>query len=244
MPTQTNRTQAIQETADGLRVLVVEDDPALGATTRRRLRDLGFDVTLSDDGSKALAFIEKAVFDVIVLDLMLPGVSGMDILGGIRSRGILTPVIVVSGQDDLEIRVEALELGADDFLIKPFEYQELHARIKAVLRRAGERGRYLLEVDDLVFDCVKREAKRAGTKLELRPKEADLLEFLLRNRNKVIPRSEILKAVWEVAFDPGTNIVDVYISYLRSSVDKYSSRPLIHTIRGRGFMLMDPPPQS
>lgn len=223
-------------------ILIVEDDEALGLALKHRLGRKGYQVILATDASSAAAVLSSRAVDLIVLDVMLPGMHGDDFLVDVRKRGTTIPVLVISALTTQDIRIELLNNGADDFLVKPFDFDELLARIVAILRRTQAVSEVILKADDLVFDCIRRSASRGGRRIDLRPKEADLLELFLRNPNKMLTRSEILKSVWGVSFDPGTNIVDVYVSYLRTSVDKISPRQLIHTVRGKGFMLLDPPP--
>lgn len=194
---------------------------------------------IAGDGVAAEERARRGEFHLIVLDLNLPRKSGLDVLRDLRADSYMTPVLILTAVDGVEHRIEGLKLGADDYLIKPFDSGELQARIDAVVRRSGSSKTSILQAADLLMDVVKRTVERAGQRISLSDKEFALLEFLLRNKNQILTRKRLIEQVWGYQFDTGTNIVDVYISYLRQSVDKGYPKKLIHTMHGEGFILVD-----
>jgi DNA-binding response OmpR family regulator len=196
-------------------------------------------VEISGDGIAGEEKARRGEYHLIVLDLNLPKKSGLDVLRDLRADSYMTPVLILTAVDGVENRIEGLKLGADDYLIKPFDSGELLARIEAVSRRSGFSKTTLLQAGDLLVDVVKRTVERAGQKISLSDKEFSLLEFLLRNKNQILTRKRLIEQVWGYQFDTGTNIVDVYISYLRQAVDKGYPKKLIHTMHGEGFILVD-----
>ncbi len=220
-----------------MKVLVVEDDRTVGQFVQRGLEEQRIQVDLVADGPEALLAASEAPYDVIVLDLRLPKLSGVEVLRTLRDRGVTTPVLVLTAQDALESKVQALRIGADDYVTKPFAFEELLARVEALGRRPQAIRPPVLEVADLVIDTGAREVRRGGQTIELTPKEYAVLEYLARNQGRVLSRTLITEYAWDYHFDPGTNIVDVVITRLRKKVDHGHQPKLIHTVRGVGYVL-------
>lgn len=223
-----------------MRVLVVEDEKKTASFVRKALQAEGFAVDVCHDGDDALAAARGTPFDVIVLDIMLPGRDGLGVLKQLRERKNPTPVLLLSARGEVNERVEGLNAGADDYLPKPFELSELIARVRALLRRNNENKSTLLRVADLALDTTTHEAQRAGRKIELTAREYRLLEFLMRSAGRLCGRMMILEKVWDYDFDPGTNLVDVYVRRLREKIDADFEAKLLHTVRGSGYMLKEP----
>ena len=221
-----------------MRILVVEDEAKISAFLARGLSEEGHrvDVAPSVEQARALAAED---FDLLIVDRMLPDGDGLQVVRELRRQGRTTPAICLTARDRLEERVEGLYGGADDYLVKPFDFAELLARIAAVTRRSPTAER--IEIGDLVIDLAGRRVSRAGRPLQLTSQEFDLLRYLAENKGRVLSRTRILDAVWGVTHDPRTNLVDVYVSYLRAKIDKGSERPLLHTVRGAGYVLEDRP---
>lgn len=222
-----------------IKILLVEDEKKLARSMERQLNRQGFDVELAFDGGDAERKALNDQFGLIILDLGLPVKSGLDVLQTLRSRSYATPVLIVSARDQVNDRVQGLRLGADDYLPKPFDSNELLARIEAILRRSGSSSISILKAGDLVMDLVNRTVRRGDKTISLSPREFALLEFFLRNKNQILTRARIAEQVWGYTFETGTNIVDVYVSYVREAVDKEFPKKLIQTIHGQGFMLQD-----
>jgi heavy metal response regulator len=223
-----------------MRVLVVEDEKKTASFVRKALQAEGFAVDVCHDGDDALAAARGTPFDVIVLDIMLPGRDGLGVLKQLRERKNSTPVLLLSARGEVNERVEGLNAGADDYLPKPFELSELIARVRALLRRNNENKSTLLRVADLALDTTTHEAQRAGRKIELTAREYRLLEFLMRSAGRLCGRMMILEKVWDYDFDPGTNLVDVYVRRLREKIDTDFEAKLLHTVRGSGYVLKEP----
>ncbi len=222
-----------------MRALVVEDDAAIRRFLKKGLREASFAVDVADDGSVGyeMACVER--YDIIILDLMLPGRDGLSILKDLRSSGNVTPVICLTARDAVEDRVEGLDLGADDYLSKPFSFAELLARIRALLRRGRTVVNSPIKVADLTIDLLAHSVERAGKRIDLSAREYALLEYMARHVGEVLARTMILEHVWDMNQDPLTNVVDVHINRLRKKVDHGFSQPLIHTIRGVGYVLRE-----
>jgi len=220
-----------------VRVLVVEDDRTVGQFVQRGLEEQGMQVELVGDGREGLERATAGEFDLIVLDLRLPSLSGVEVLRTLRDRGITMPVLVLTAQDAVESKVQALRTGADDYVTKPFAFEELLARVEAVARRPKAIAPPTLKVADLEIDTASREIRRAGRLLDVTPKEYSVLEYLARNRGRVMSRTLITEYAWGYHFDPGTNVVDVVINRLRKKVDQGFSPKLIHTVRGVGYVI-------
>jgi DNA-binding response OmpR family regulator len=220
-----------------MRILVVEDDRAVASFVKRGLESEQYAVDVAADGEEAQSLIEAAGFDLVVLDLVLPKVDGLDVLKHIRSRKPSPPVLILSGRARVEDRVKGLDLGADDYLTKPFSFSELAARVRALLRRNPNSFDIILRVADLELDRAERVVKRGGRRIDLTPREFALLEYLMRNAERPVTRAMIIEHVWNFSFDTMTNVVDVYINYLRKKVDQGFERKLIHTVRSVGYEL-------
>ena len=222
-----------------MRVLVVEDQRKTASFIRHALVAEGFAVDVAPDGESALELAGEAPFDAIVLDIMLPGRDGLSVLRLLRERQMRTPVLLLSARGEVNERVEGLNAGADDYLPKPFSLDELIARVRALGRRGAEQPSPLLRVADLTLDTLSRTARRAGTAVELSAREFRLLELLMRSPGRVCSRMIILEKVWDYTFDPGSNVVDVYISRLREKLDAGREPKLLHTVRGIGYVIKE-----
>ncbi len=221
-----------------MKILIAEDDPDVAQSLQRGLREEGFVVDVVNDGNGALERVLADLCDLLILDASLPGLDGWDVLRQLRLEGDRIPVIMVTARDAIEDRVRGLSLGADDYVVKPFAFSELTARVRAVLRRRGEkRIAETLSYDDLSLDMEKSKTTRQGQAIELSPKELQLLELLLRHADKVLSRTYIAERVWDISFDGDSNVVDVYVWRLRAKVDGPFERKLIQTVRGRGYVL-------
>jgi two-component system OmpR family response regulator len=222
-----------------MRVLVVEDDAIIAGFVAQGLREAGFTVDLAGDGATAFAMATDEPYDLAIVDVMLPELDGLSLIEQLRGRGVRTPVLILTAQRSVDERVEGLQRGGDDYLTKPFAFPELLARVQALLRRAQGAGpeSARLVVGDLVLDRLTRVVEREGRPLDLRPREFGVLELLMRNAGKVVSKTMILSQVWGYSFDPGSNVVDVVIFRLREKVDKGFQAPMIHTIRGAGYVL-------
>jgi DNA-binding response OmpR family regulator len=220
-----------------VKILVVEDDRTVGQYVLRGLTEQGFQTDLVADGNEALSAASQASYDLIVLDLRLPGMSGFEVLRTLRDRGNTTPILVLTAQDAVDFKVQALRAGADDYVTKPFAFEELLARVEALGRRPKQIAPKSLKVGDLELDVGTREVSRAGRRLELTPKEYAVLEYLMRHAGRVMSRTLITEYAWDYHFDPGTNIVDVVINRLRKKVDAGHPTKLIHTVRGVGYVI-------
>ena len=222
-----------------MKVLVIEDDPTVGNFVRRGLEEQRWGVQLVADGEEGEQLAASEAFDVVILDMRLPGKSGMDVLRSLRARGFERPVLVLTAQDAVDAKVTTLRAGADDYVTKPFAFEELLARVEALARRPRALASPLLRVADLELDLGTREVRRDGTPIELTPKEFAVLEYLMRHAGRVMSRTLITEYAWGYHFDPGTNIVDVVINHLRKKIDAGQERKLIHTVRGVGYVVKD-----
>jgi len=220
-----------------MRILVAEDDAPLADFLRQRLVQEQFAVQLASDGIEAQRLAADQAFDLVILDLNLPGAAGLDVLRNIRSHKPDLPVMVVTGSSQVEERVRGLDAGADDYLAKPFAFAELAARIRAVLRRGNRPANAVLTIADLAVDRVNHTVRRAGHNIELSPKEFALLEYLMRHAGQPVTRTAIVEQVWKLNFNTMTNVVDVYINYLRRKVDTGYDHALIRTVRGVGYQI-------
>lgn len=219
-----------------MRILIAEDDEALGRFVRRGLEAEHYVVDVSTDGEQARCLAQDVAYDLLLLDLTLPQLDGIAVLRQVRVRKPSLPVLVLSARSRVEERVQCLDLGADDFVAKPFAFAELSARIRALLRRCHTANEAVLEVSDLRLDRLARVVERAGRRIDLTAKEFALLEYLMKNAGRRITRSMIAEHVWSMSFDSASNLVDVYIAYLRRKIDSLEP-PLIHTVRGVGYLL-------
>jgi two-component system, OmpR family, response regulator len=222
-----------------MRVLVVEDEPKMAALVARGLREDGHTANVADRGETALWMAEADEYDAIVLDVMLPGLDGFETCRRLRERGVWSPVLMLTARDAITDRVDGLDAGADDYLVKPFSFAELSARLRALSRRAPVERPARLEVGDLRLDPAQRRAWRGDVELDLSTKEFALLETMMRRPGVVLSRSELLHSGWDLAFEPQSNVVDVYIRYLREKIDRPFARRSIETVRGAGYRLRD-----
>ena len=220
-----------------MRILLVEDEPKTAAFLRKGLAENSFVVDATGQGDEGLYLARTISYDLIVLDVMLPALDGWAILRALRHEGKQTPVLYLTARDSVNDRVKGLELGADDYLVKPFAFSELLARVRSILRRGPARLSETIRVADLEVDVVRLRARRAGQRLDLTPKEFALLTLLARRAGDVLSRTLIAEQVWDVNFDSDTNVVDVHVRHLRSKVDEPFERKLIHTVRGVGYVL-------
>lgn len=221
-----------------MRILVVEDEPKTGDYLKQGLTEAGFMVDLARDGLDGLHLALTEAYELAVLDVMLPGIEGWQVLQGIRKAGKDMPVLFLTARDSVDDRVKGLELGADDYLVKPFAFSELLARVRTLLRRGSKtKEADVLRAADLELDLMRRRVTRAGKKIDLTSKEFSLLELLLRRQGEVLPRSLIASQVWDMNFDSDTNVIEVAIRRLRAKVDDSFELKLIHTVRGMGYVL-------
>ena len=224
-----------------MRVLVVEDDSEVGSYIVKGLKESGHTVDLAADGKQGLFLATTEPYDVMILDRMLPHVDGMTIINTLRACNILTPVLFLSAKSKVEDRVSGLRAGADDYLTKPFAFEELLARVEILAQRKSQATQQAttLSCADLSVDLLSREVSRAGRRIELQAREFRLLEYLLRNKGRVVTRTMLLENVWDYTFDPQTNLIDVHISRLRQKIEKNFNGALIETVRGAGYRMQD-----
>tara|TARA_R100000322_G_scaffold101621_1_gene64332 strand:- start:2151 stop:2831 length:681 start_codon:yes stop_codon:yes gene_type:complete len=224
-----------------VRVLVIEDDQDVASYLVKGLRESDFVVDHAADGKDGLMMAASESYDVMIIDRMLPGMDGLNIIKTVRATGNQTPILILSALGDVDARVEGLRGGGDDYLTKPFSYTELLARMDALARRSKQtsEAETVLNVADLEMDLLARTVKRSGQNIDVQPREFRLLEYLMRHADQVVTRTMLLEKVWDYHFDPQTNVIDVHISRLRSKIDKGFDKPLLHTVRGAGYMLRE-----
>lgn len=223
-----------------MRVLVIEDDRETAQFLQKSLKESGHATDLAGDGESGLSLAETAPYDVLIIDRMLPKLDGLSVVKTLRQSGNRTPVLILSALGEVDDRVKGLRAGGDDYLTKPYAYTELLARIEALSRRAlpeEQETRYI--VGDLILDRLSHRVTRGGEPIILQPREYRLLEYLMKNAGQVVTRTMLLENVWDYHFDPQTNVIDVHVSRLRSKIDKNFEKPLLHTIRGAGYMVRD-----
>ena len=220
-----------------MKLLVVEDDRTVGQYIRRGLEESQYHADLVVDGLEALRLISGGLYDLVILDLRLPGMTGLEVLRTLRDRGNTTPILVLTAQDAVGQKVEALRAGADDYVTKPFSFEEVLARVEALARRPKQLTSPKPTVADLELDQGSREVRRGGRPIELTPKEYAVLEYLMRHPGRVMSRTLITEYAWDYHFDPGTNIVDVVINRLRKKLDAGHDKKLLHTVRGVGYVI-------
>ena len=222
-----------------MRLLVVEDEPSLLSIITKRLKEEGYGVDSAKDGREGENYITSAEYDCIILDIMIPFQDGLTLLRKIRAKNISAPVLLLTAKDSIDDRVTGLDSGADDYLVKPFSFDELLARVRAMLRRHKDKKNTVLSVGDLEMDTITRQVQRGGKGIELTSKEYSILEYFLRNKNRVLTKSQIAEHVWNYDFEYNSNIVEVYVRYLRRKMDEEFENKLIHTIRGGGYVIKD-----
>ena len=222
-----------------MRILLVEDDVQTAGFISKGLREDGHAVDKADNGRDGLFLATTETYDAVILDRMLPALDGLTVLQTLRGTGNVTPVLLLTALGDVDHRVEGLRAGADDYLVKPFAYSELSARLDSIARRGASGGSEptKLRVADLELDLLSREARRGEKRIELQPREFRLLEYLMKQAERVVTRTMLLEAVWDYHFDPQTNVIDVHISRLRQKIDAGFPKPLLHTVRGAGYRL-------
>jgi two-component system OmpR family response regulator len=224
------------------RVLVVEDDVDTADYIAKGLREAGFTVEHVADGRDGLYLASSSSFDAVVMDRMLPGMDGLSVIKALRAGGVETPILILSALAQLDEKVTGLRAGGDDYLTKPFGFSELHARLENLIRRRGGKAvETVLRCADLVMDLLSRKVTRSGKALDLLPREFKLLEYFLRNKDRVVTRTMLLEQVWDYRFDPHTSIIDTHISRLRKKLDDGFDTPLLHTLRGVGYRLSETP---
>jgi len=220
-----------------VKLLIVEDDRTVGQYVQHGFEEQQYQADLVDDGMEALRLISGGMYDLVVLDLRLPGMSGVEVVRTLRDRGVTVPILVLTAQDSVDTKVQALRAGADDYVTKPFAFEELLARVEAISRRPKQMSPPVHKVADLEVDTAMREVRRAGKRIDVTPKEFTVLEYLVRHAGRVMSRTLIAEYAWDYHFDPGTNIVDVVINRLRRKIDQGFSKKLLHTVRGVGYVL-------
>jgi len=226
-----------------MHILVIEDDSDTAAYLSKGLTESGHNVDLAHDGREGLFMALDQPYDTLVVDRMLPGLDGLAVIRTLRNADNKTPVLILSALGEVDARVDGLRAGGDDYLVKPFAFSELLARIEALVRRNSSTGKQetVLKVDNLEIDLLARSVARNGQPIELQPREFRLLEYLMRHSGQVVTRTMLLENVWDYNFDPQTNVIDVHISRLRSKIDKQFEKPLLHTVRGAGYVLRAEP---
>lgn len=224
-----------------MRLLIAEDQKDLNKVLTKRLSAEGYSVDSCADGEDALCYLAAGEFDAVILDIMMPKKSGLEVLREMRNGGDVTPVLLLTARDSVSDRVTGLDAGADDYLVKPFAFEELLARLRVLTRVAAGSATNIFSVGDLSLDAARRIVTRGGREIELSPKEFDILEYLLRHRDTVLSREKIENHVWNFDYSGGTNVVDVYIRYLRKKIDDDFDKKLIHTVRGKGYVLREKP---
>lgn len=220
-----------------VRILLVEDESGIAHFARQGLIEAGYAVDWARDGEEGHDFARSAEYDAMVIDILLPRVSGLDLLTRLRGRGVRTPVLLLTALDGIDDRIRGLDSGADDYLVKPFAFGELLARLRALMRRPPLQSGTVLSVDDLTMDLARREVRRGGRAVQLSHREFTLLEYLMRNAGRVLTRTQIAERVWSFDHCTESNVIDVYIGYLRRKVDRGAKRSLLRTVRGVGYRL-------
>jgi heavy metal response regulator len=224
-----------------MRILVVEDEKKVASFLKKGLEEENYAVDVAHDGEEGLALAQINEYDLVILDIMLPKLDGMEVLRQISSDGSGVPILILTAKDSVEDIVGGLDSGSDDYLTKPFSFAELVARVRALLRRRMMEKTDLLEVDDLTLSLSTHRVKRGGREIELTAKEYGLLEYFMRNPNRILTRTLIAEHVWDYHFDSSTNVIDVYVNYLRKKIDQGFEKKLIHTARGSGYIMKDEP---
>ncbi len=222
-----------------MRILIVEDEKKVAAFIKKGLEEETYAVDVAYDGEEGLFLASESQFDLVILDLMLPKINGLEVLTKLREKKVVTPIILLTAKDSVEDKVTGLNKGADDYLTKPFAFSELLARVRSLLRRGTGDTKTLLKVGDLTLDLVSHKVQRDDDEMELTGKEYSLLEYFMRNEGKVLTRTMIAEHVWDYNFDTFTNVIDVYINHLRKKIDKDYPKKLLHTLRGVGYVMRE-----
>ena len=222
-----------------MRILVVEDEKKVARFIQQGLEEEHYTVEIANDGESGALLAETGTYDLIILDVMLPGINGIDVTRRLRAARIPTPILMLTAKTATEDKVAGLDSGADDYLTKPFAFAELLARVRSLLRRGTLEKTTMLSVADLELDMVTHRARRAGRAIDLTAKEYALLEYFMRNKDRVLSRTIISEHIWDYNFDTGTNLIDVYVSHLRTKIDSGHERKLIHTVRGVGYVMRE-----
>lgn len=232
----------MQDVRKNMKILIVEDEPKVAAFLKQGLEEQANEVTIAYDGYFGKKMALENYYDVILLDLLIPYINGLELCKQLRTEGLKTPILMLTALGTTDDKVVGLDAGADDYLVKPFEFKELLARIRALSKRFTDnvQEQRTLKLHDLELDLNKKTVRRGGKSIDLTAKEYTLLEYLMRNKNRVVSRAEISERVWEINFDTGTNVIDVYINFLRKKVDKEFKIKLIHTMVGMGYIMKDP----
>lgn len=222
-----------------MKILVVEDEKKISDFLKRGLKEEGYSVDIAHDGEQGYFLSSTSDYDLVVLDIMLPKLDGIGLCRKLREEKIFTPVMMLTARDTIKDKVAGLDSGADDYLTKPFAFEEFLARIRALLRKKDSYAVTKMQVSDLVLDLLTHKVSRSGKEIELTTKEYSLLEYFMRNAENVVTRTMIAEHVWDINFDTYTNVIDVYINYLRNKIDRGHKHKLIHTLRGRGYVLKE-----
>jgi len=220
-----------------MRILIAEDEKKISGFIRRGLKEEGYAADIADTGPEALRLAGENPYDLLLLDVMLPGLDGVEVCVRLRAEGFTAPILMLTAKDRVEDKVKGLDSGANDYLTKPFAFEELLARIRALLRAGPAETPTMLKAGEIELDLAAHKALLAGRPLDLSAKEFSLLEYLVRNKDKTVTRTMIAEHVWDINFDTGTNVIDVYINYLRRKLEKSPSKKIIHTVRGKGYIL-------
>jgi len=223
-----------------MKILVIEDEKKVAGFIKRGLEEAGYVAALAKDGEEGLYMAESEEYDLIILDLILPRKNGIEVCKELRQMKVRAPILILSAKDSVDDKVVGLDSGADDYLTKPFAFTELLARVRALLRRGGNLAPVKLQVGDLVLDTITREVSRAGKEIKLTNREYALLEYLMANSGKVLSRTQLSEHVWDYTFDTFSNVIDVYINYLRNKIDRAFDHKLINTVRGAGYIMKPP----
>lgn len=222
-----------------MRILIAEDEKTLNATLKKRLEEQSYSVDACLDGQEALDYLDSAEYDVVLLDIMMPKKSGLEVLRALRKKGRQTPVLLLTAKDSIEDRVDGLDAGADDYLVKPFAFEELMARIRVMLRKKSGQSSNLLSVGDLILDLGTHTVVRDGQPISLSSREFALLRYLVMNQGMILSRDQIEQHIWNYDYEGSSNMIDVYIRYLRKKIDDPFEKKLIHTVRGAGYVLRE-----
>jgi len=222
-----------------MKVLIVEDEKKIASFIKRGLNEEGYSVDMAYDGLEGLDKAMSSVYDIVIIDIMLPKMDGIELCSYLRKKGFNNPILILTARDRVEDKVKGLDSGANDYLTKPFAFEELLARLRALTRKSNNQAKTNIKIADLEIDLISHKVKRGGKEIPLTVKEFALLEFLAYRAGSIVTRNMISEHVWDINFDTGTNVIDVYVNYLRKKIDSNSDKKLIHTIRGRGYMLKE-----